>query len=758
MAKGNPDNRKRATRRRFWRSSTFYLTAIITLVVVFLAICRFQATEFIEYKLFDLKFLFRGPVPAGPEVVIVAVDDASLKQVGRWPWSREVIAQLLERLKAAGPRVVALDIIFAEREETAAVASLRRLGRDLRQAGLKTPEIARLLAREEERADVDRRLTQAIAAPPATVLGFYFTGVGGRRLETTPQSFLGPAAIQASTYNLVRFLDQKPARLPLVGARGAEVNLPEITAAAAGGGFFNMIPDPDGTVRWLPLAVVFGPDIFAPLSLVSLQHFQGRPPLSLTLSEWGVEELRLGPLSLPVDRFSRLLVNYLGPPGAFPVYSAADVLAGRLPPEAFKDRLVMVGATAVGIYDLRVTPFSGVCPGVEIQATVMDNILRGSFLEQPLGGRLPVLGLLVALGLFLGVALPRLPATQSFLLAFYLSGGYLVGNYLLFRHWGWQVDLFYPLLEIALVYTGVTVQRFLAEEQERARLKKAFQSYVAPAVVEEIIRHPESLKLGGERRELSLLFCDIRGFTTLSETLEPEQLVAVLHDFLNPMSEIIVQHGGTLDKYMGDAIMALFGAPLRMEDHAPRACRAALAMVATLQRLDREWAGMGRPPLNIGIGINTGPVAVGNMGSDRLFDYTAVGDHVNLASRLEGLNKYYATNILVSEYTVDRLGEGFILQEVDLVRVKGKTHPLAIYEVQGESAPDPETARFLEGYREGLSLFRAGRFPDAQAALLAVRPLAPDNRHLLRHLTLAEEFMARPPGPEWDGVTVMESK
>ncbi|MCL6621061.1 MAG: adenylate/guanylate cyclase domain-containing protein [Syntrophobacterales bacterium] len=727
----------------------------VTLAVLVLALVRFPLTEFFEYKFADLKFRFRGPEAPGPEVIIVAVDDASLKRLGRWPWSREVIAGLISRIKAAGPRVVAADIIFAERQETAGLAALRRLEQGLEQAGLATPPVARLLAREVERADVDRRLAREIGAPPPTILGFFFTGVGGTR---------GPGAAPApeaealgGRYAAVRRLEGS-VRLPLLAAEGVESNLPELQAQAAGSGYFNMIPDADGGVRWLPLVIAYGGDFFAPLALVACQQFRGGEPLTLTLSPGGVEEIRLGPTTLPVDRFGRLLINYLGPPGTFPVVSAADLLEGSVPPGRLADRLVLLGATAVGIYDLRVTPFSALTPGVEIQATVVDNLLRGRFLGAPPGGRLFLLGLIVTLGAAGAACLPRLGAVAGFLGAAGLALGYVAANYLAFRSWGWQMEVLYPLLEIGGVYIGVTVQRFLAAERARSQLKQAFQSYVAPAVVEEIIRHPEKLKLGGERRELSILFCDIRGFTTLAETLEPEELAAVLHDFLTPMSELIVQHGGTLDKYMGDAIMALFGAPLPQEDHALRACRAALAMVAELTRLDRTWLSRGRPSLAVGIGINTGPVAVGNLGSDRLFDYTAVGDHVNLASRLEGLNKYYGTAILVSEFTAARVKEAVVLQEVDLVRVKGKTRPLRIYEVLGSGPAAPECARFLAGYEEGLQLYRAGRFAEARAVWEALLPLDPHNRHLKRFLARVESCLRQPPGPGWDGVAEMTEK
>jgi adenylate cyclase len=747
-----------AAPRKYSRRAIWLLVTTVTLMVILLSLVRPEITEFIELKLLDLKFLYRGPVQAGPELAIVAIDDDSLKSMGRWPWSRADVARLLQRLTEAEPKVIGLDIIFAEKTDSSVTDSLERLRHRCAQEGLDSSRFTSLIMEEEKASNLDRQLAETVGQGCPTVLGFYFKQVGATVLSADPPENLDPTVIQVSTYNMVRRLGGTSGLLPMIGAAGVEVNIPIIANAAAGGGYFNMIPDADGTVRWYPLAVSYGPFVFAPLALVTLQHFLDHRPLMAAISPMGVKEIRLGRDLIPVDRYGRFFVNYLGPPGSFPTYSARDVVEGRLPAGALKDKIILVGATAVGIYDMRVTPFSGVFPGIEIQATIIDNVLRRHFLRLPPYAPIPGLLLIIALGVLLGLILPRMSAIWVFLTGLLLLFGYAGVNYALFRYAGLNLDLFYPMLQIGLVTAGINLQSFLAEERARVSLKKAFQSYVAPSVVEEIMRHPERLRLGGERREMTIFFCDIRDFTTVSESLPPESLAKLLHDFLNPMSKIVVKHSGTIDKFMGDAIMALYGAPIHYPDHARRACLTAVEMQETLRQLDQEWVAQGRPSLRVGIGINSGPVAVGNMGSDTLFDYTAIGDNVNLAARLEGLNKYYGTDTIISGTTAHELDGEFILRDLDLVRVKGKKQPVAIYELLGLAPAEAELEEFLQLYHRGLDLLRQRQWDESLETFTAAANLRPRDHHCHRYLIMAQQYKETPPGPEWQGLSIMRDK
>jgi adenylate cyclase len=618
--------------------------------------------------------------------------------------------------------------------------------------------VLRLLQEEKKAREYDRRLAEAIGQGPPAILGLYFKKVGPKVMSPEPPQNLEPTVIQVSSYNMVRRLGQQGKQLPIIGAEGVEVNLPVISLAAAGGGYFNMIPDLDVAVRWYPMAIGYGPFVFAPLSLVTLQHYLDNKPLMIAISHFGVKEIRLGRQLIPVDRYGRFYINYLGHSGSFPTYSAAEVLEGKLPAGALKDKIVLVGATATGIYDMRITPFSGVFPGVEIQATIIDNILHRNFIRTPPYSPIPELLLIVLLGVLMGVVLPQASAIWILGFALLLLQAYVFANYLIFRFFGIHLDLLYPVMEIILVSTGINVYSFLKEERARASLKKAFQSYVAPSVVEEIIKNPERLRLGGERRELTIFFCDVRDFTSLSESLQPEEIVSILHGFLNPMSKIVVKHGGTIDKFMGDAIMALYGAPLQYPDHASRACKTALEMQETLKSLSQEWESQGRPFLKIGVGINTGPVSVGNMGSDTLFDYTAIGDNVNLAARLEGLNKIYGTDIIVSNATAQALGQEFVLRELDRVRVKGRKQPVAIYELLGLHPPAPDLAEFIDLYNQGLKLFHERQWDESIVLFKKALWVRPQDQQIQRHVRFAQKYLVEPPGPDWQGVTTMEKK
>ncbi len=738
-----------------------YLTATVLIILLHLLLMAVHPrfVHNLEMIFYDAMFQRRGPLPVGPEVVIVAIDDASVKAIGRWPWSRREIIRLLEVLTQAKARVVGFDVIFAEKEEGLDRVFLSRLERELARFARQVPELRPWLQQELAALDPDTQLAQIFHRHGNVVLGYYFQGLAS--VASGHDSFgltINTDVIKSSTYDLVTWTSVHCAPCPLITAWGVETNLPRLTAAAADTGFFNAMPDPDGAIRAMPLVVSYQDELYAPLSLAILQRYLNDPPLQVTIGNYGITNLALGALRLPVDDYGRFRINFRGPAKTFPYYSFVDVVSGQVPPEKFHDRIVLVGATAVGIYDVRVTPFSAVFPGVEVHANVIDNILRQDFLWAPTGLVNPTALLLIVLALVLAWLQPRVrPWFGLLLLALLILTALMVNFYLFSRH---QIYLqsTYVLSCVSLTYVIVAFLRFLAEERERKRIRAVFQNYVAPDVVNTMLQHPEKLKLGGEKRDMTVLFSDIRGFTTLSEQMEPEVLVNLLHSYLNPMTEIVFKHKGTMDKYIGDAIMALYGAPLPLPEHAACACETALEMQATLSRLREGWRAQGLPELHIGIGINSGPMTVGNMGSERLFDYTVIGDNVNLASRLEGLNKYYGTGILISGATQQLLPPTFILREVDRVRVKGKKTPVSLFELRGQGQPQGPEAELLHTFAAGLSAFRQQQWQEAEKLFTLCLQLAPDDGPAKLLLQRTKDLAANPPPPDWDGTATLTEK
>lgn len=674
----------------------------------------------IDLKLRDVRFKIRGNIRPDQRVVVVAIDGKSINELGRWPWDRKLVARLVDNLRAYGAKTVAFDVVFSE----------------------------------PSNPDSDGTLAQVISTSGNVIAGYFF------REEMETQSVAATELLGLAKIKIVRMLGDVEA-VPVVSYPHVETNIPLISRAAVNAGFFNIIPDRDGLIRAANLLMLYEGQVYPALSLAALRHYLGSEVI-LDLAPYGVDGLLLGNRRIPVDESGALSLNYYGQQGSFQTVSAVDVINNRLGSAALKDGLVFIGATEIGICDVRVTPLDPVLPGVDIHATVASNVLENRFLIR--NGL--VIGLEIAfivlfpilLAVLLGLVRRTVIALTSFL---GMTGIYLLVNYLLFAKYALNMGVIFPIISISITYIGSEAYRNLVEEKQGRFLRKAFASYVSPELVGEIIKNPGMLKLGGEKREISVLFADIRSFTTLSENLPPETLVSMLNQYLGPMTNIVLEQKGTLDKYIGDAIMAIFNAPLRVENHAQQACETALQMMSALKEINAKFKGMGLPEINIGIGINTAKAIVGNMGTDTRFDYTAVGDAVNLASRLEGLNKIYNTNIIVSEFTVNHIKQGeqfagkkpFVFRELDLIKAKGKEMPVVIYEL----SLGLEDA-LIEEFTQALRLYREGRLEEARDRFSSLVTQYQDKPSAV-FAGRCEEFMVQNhAGDQWDGTYVAKTK
>ena len=412
----------------------------------------------------------------------------------------------------------------------------------------------------------------------------------------------------------------------------------------------------------------------------------------------------------------------------------------------------------MGLYDLRVTPFTENYPGVETHANVLSNLIDGSFLKTHPEEKLYMILFLVGAGLLLGLLISYASAVYGLLFTVLTLAGIVLADYFLIFQKGYVISSFLPLLSFSALYVAMTSHKYFTEERQKKELKGTFQKYVSPAIVNEVLKDPSNLSLGGRKQMMSVFFSDVRGFTTISEKLDPQELSALLNSYLTPMTEIVFKNRGTLDKYMGDAIMAFFGAPIPYPDHAAYACRCALEQMAQLKVLQREFKEKDLPQIDIGIGINTGEMSVGNMGSKTVRSYTVMGDAVNLGSRLEGINKEYGTHIIISEFTHKALEGKFWTREIDRVRVKGKVKPVRIFELISEEAPGESVQEMLRVFETGYALYMKKRFAEARQSFLKALELVTGDPLSQLYVGRCDDFLAQPPPEDWDGVYVMTSK
>lgn len=801
-------------------------------------------------KSVDIRMTNRGELEVSDRIAIVTVDEDSIERFGRWPWSRDIMAKIVDELRKNEVKSVGFDIIFSEKEVGNNNDLL--LGKAIEefsdhvvlgtyfdqnydyapyQMGCaqaldeSNPEYPVLENQENPVVPIDQ-ISQEL---PSSIQEFlkaamvkieadvyknsddlYPQEIRKKILETKEKlclNFLSNAqSIDWIEKNWINFQAQneelenidaktwiekyknETLKSPINHAGRFWTNTPEISAKAKNYAYFNAFQDSDGYIRRTKLISKYGSVIIPSLAFKTVLTALNRGamvvlnedpnnPHSKMISELTMTDLESGdPVeSIPVDNEGRININYAGPQKMFSYISVTELLnhkdemniIRRIKGEEkkllvnkkayLKDKLIFVGATAVGVYDLRVTPFEENFPGVETHANIAENILQKQYFKAIPDEPIYMLLFILVLGLLLSFGIARTGAIYGLALTSFALFGLFADKYLFFMK-GYVITIVLPLILIVSTYILLTFYKYLTEERKKRELKGTFQKYVSPAVVNEILSHPEKINLGGRKENMTVMFSDVRGFTTLSEKLDPQVLSAFLNRYLTPMTRLVFKNDGTLDKYIGDAIMAFFGAPISDKLHAKKCCVTALEMLQKLKEINEEFAKEQLPPLDIGIGINTGDMSVGNMGSDIVRSYTVMGDAVNLASRLEGINKTYGTKIIISEFTYIQVKELFTVRELDWVRVKGKLLPVKIYELVSTKELDPRLKEALELFASGFEHYHSKKFDIALEKFTQTLNKIPDDVPAQLYVDRCQEYLQDPPPENWDGVYEFKTK
>ncbi|MBI4192321.1 MAG: adenylate/guanylate cyclase domain-containing protein [Betaproteobacteria bacterium] len=732
----------------------------VALVLIFLL----QAAKWFELPLiqrleaivYDTRLTLTMPRTVDQRIVILDIDEKSLAEKekggeGRWPWPRDRLALLLDKLfDHYQIAIVGLDVVFSERDESSGIKVLQQLAqKELRDIA----QFQSTLKQLQPQLEYDEMFASRMRNRPV-VLGYTFS-----RDEATVKGQLPAPVLPAGTFGA------KNINFHSFG--GHTANLGELQKAAAGAGHFSIEPDTDGILRRVPMLAEFRGAYYEALSLAIVRMIIGSPNIVpgypsdkiWSKSYSGLEWLEAGPLRIPVDERVTALVPYRGGERSFKYVSAVDVLTERADVADLKGKIVLLGTTAPGLLDLRATPVENIYPGVEIHANMIAGMLDRNIKQKPpyvVGAEFV---LLLIAGLAMALLLPLLNPLKSLLVTVAVLVLVLFTNLIVFHYGNLVLPLASGLVMIALLFGLNMSYGYFVEARGKRQITGLFGQYVPPELVDEMAKNPEHFSMEGESRELTVLFTDVRGFTTISEGLDPKQLSQLMNEFLTPLTEIIYKHRGTIDKYMGDCIMAFWGAPLPDPNHAKNGILAGLEMQETLKRLQPEFKARSWPEIRIGVGLNTGRMSVGNMGSRIRLAYTVMGDAVNLASRLEGITKEYGADIIVGEGTKDAAPD-FVFRELDRVRVKGKDEAVAIFEPLGlQGQVEKASLDEIRLYAQFLRLYRAQVWDQAELQLYNLQKMAPGNA--LYSQTFVERIAylrANPPGEGWDGAFTFKTK
>lgn len=733
-----------------------------------------------EAALLDLRFHARGHKKPNSKVGILAIDEKSIEQFGRWPFSRKYYAQTIKNLKQLGVKWIGFDAVFAEPEK----ALLKDIEQDfLALAELSEDQLKNALSTTlgkiqsfKNIAKGDRELVAGLQEITNITLGYFY-------FDTEEEAMLSSREAQAfDGLDLMKKDAIRNIELPQgstidnysenLKAHGIVSNMKPATESVESFGFFNTSPDQDGVVRWLNLIKIMKNSLMPSLALNTAASALDRE-VNVEFNKNGVSAIKLvksspeqDSISIPIDLKGEgaALINYRGPGKTFLHFSFADAYNNsfsKMERQQLQDSILFVGMTAIGINDQRSTPFDPAFDGVEIHATMTDNIISQDFMQRPKDIFKIELLVLFLIGLTFSPIIIYLKASLAGLAGLLFSICYYYFDKLYWFDNGIWAYIGMPYIQMFSLYIGITLYKYIIEEREKRRVKGAFAHYLSQEVIEQVLSSPESLKLGGEKKEITVLFSDVRGFTTISEGLSPEHLCEFMNEYFTPMTKIILNNQGVLDKYIGDAIMAFWGAPIPITNHPVVAANAALEMLEGIKILQESFKKRGFPECNIGIGLNTGPMSVGNMGSDERFCYTVMGDSVNLGSRLEGLTKEYGVKIIASEYTCKHLqGGNFKIRDLDDIRVKGKQECLKIFEVMLPSnfTSEGQLDELIGLFEEGRKAYREQEWGKAKGLFSKCLLIHPNEQPAKIYLSRLESYQHKQFIQDWDGVYTFNYK
>ncbi|MDX8377378.1 MAG: adenylate/guanylate cyclase domain-containing protein [Mariprofundales bacterium] len=735
----------------------FGVPLVIAMALLATAIATIQPAylELAALKTLDVRFLMRGPIEPTSPIYIVAVDNDSLEQVGRWPWSRDLTSVMINRLVGEYKvKALGFDMVFSEEQRN----PLQETSRLMQEAGVLDSYSQQWLEKYAAIGNLDAQFEDLLGKyRKHLILGYFYypdeqsaTKIAIENAQLNADDMFDSAMSITVQGDGLSFINKMV---------GVNANLTQFVMATEANGFFSFSPDEDGTVRRVPLMATLAGEVFPSINLQTLRLALDWPKLTAEVGNVGLNKLALGNLLIPTDQHGSMLINHYGAGQTFRHISAVDLLRNEVENiEELKDAIVILGVTATGVYDYRPTPFDATFPGVEAHAAAMANILEQKILQRPDWLMINELFAVFFFSLLCGIIIiRRSPMIQVLGFTVVPIAVFFAAQYMFEIHYLW-VKTIYLIGGVLLATIPVIMFEYLAESYRHAHIHDAFSRYLAPEVVEMVAKNPEMLNLGGDERHMTAMFSDIAAFSSFSEILTATELVAFLNQYLTAMSDIIMADGGTVDKYEGDAIIAFFGAPLSYEDHALRCVRSVLEQDRALCGLRQKWRDEGLPDVYVRFGVNSGSMVVGNMGTEQHMNYTIMGDNVNLASRLEGVNKVYATPIMLSHDTYNLVSDNIYGRFLDRARVVGRKTPVDLYMPLGEIADITASQRELdERYRAAWMQMQNREFAKAE---LQFGQLAEQFQDKTSHIMQGrvQAFLQTAPADNWDGVHNLTSK